>query len=270
MLKLLRVLFLQPGPRYTWKKVVLILFLSCCVISGSATVGYIFYRYATHWQMTNEACLIQALVQTTSYHNPLQTTYLAEVLELSSDTPQYLSTFDIEEGNVRLLATQIIKKAHLKKIKPNILYVEYSLREPIAFLEDYTNTAIDLQGTFFPFTPFYSPSYLPKIYLGEHAPPDPWGESMKTEHIELVTKILQKIEPSQVERIDLSQIEADSAGKRELVVILKGGSILRLTPKNYIQELTNYSILEQNLLQDKANQYIVDLRIPEVAYLERF
>ncbi len=255
---------LKPGPRYSWKRVALTVTLSCCCLSGGASGLYLFSRYVTHLHVTNETSVIQAVVQTAGEYAPLQTTYLAEVLELSHDKPANFSAFDLEKGCERLLASQVIREALIKKIKPDTLYVEYAMRTPIAFLGDYTNTALDEGGALFPYLPFYPPRHLPELYLGGEAPPNPWGETIGEEQARLVSDILDRFEVGALERIDLSQSHAPSAGQRQIVLVLKGGTILRLTSKNYPQELAHYFILAEQLSQEAS---VIDFRNPEVAYI---
>lgn len=242
----------------------LIIALSSCCVSGGGTTAYLFYLYTKHLHVTNEDSVIQAVVQTAAQYAPLQTAYLSEILELSQDRPVNFSQFDLEEANERLMATQIIREALIKKIKPNILYVDYDVRKPIAYLSDYTNTALDQEGVLFPYLPFYPPRNLPQVYLGAKAPPNPWGERLESKQLALVSDILRRFQVGAIERIDLSQSEALSAGTRQIVLVLKGDVILRLTPKNYAQELTNYHMLA---LQMKEKACVIDLRNPEVAYI---
>lgn len=256
---------MKPGPRYSWKKVVLILTLSCFSISGGATATYLFYFYVKRLQATDETSVIQAVVQTAGEYAPLQTTYLAEILELSQDRPANLSQFDLGKAKSRLLASHVIRKALIKKIKPNTLYLNYEVRKPIAFLGDYTNTAFDQEGFFFPYLPFYAPRLLPEVYIGVEAPPNPWGEKMNPKQIEIVRSLLNRFEPGVLKRIDLSQWEAPTAGKRQIVLVLEKEVILRLTPKKYAQELTNYFILADQMTK-KAE--VIDFRNESVAYIK--
>ncbi|MCC5831433.1 MAG: hypothetical protein JJU12_00115 [Chlamydiales bacterium] len=256
---------LKPGPKYSWKKVFLVLALSCCGISGGTAAGYFFYRYTCRLHEADEASVIEAIVQTAALYAPLQTAYLSEVLDLSGDRPSNFSRFDLKEAYERLVATYIIREACIKKIKPNILYLEYEAREPIAYLGDYTNTAIDGEGALFPYLPFYPPRRLPEVYLGAYAPPNPWGEKLEGESLAFVHAILRGFQPGSVERIDLSQSKAASAGTRQIVVVLKKGPILRLTPKNYAQELEYYHILAAQISLDGG--CVLDFRNPEVAYI---
>ncbi|MCH9627426.1 MAG: hypothetical protein S4CHLAM2_10660 [Chlamydiales bacterium] len=258
--------FLNPGPRYSWKKVVLLIALSTFCLTGGTVGAYLFYRYTQHLHATNASSVVQAVVQATADYTPLQTAYLAEVLELSQDKPVYLSQFEIDEAHERLKATHLIRHALIKKIKPNILYIEYDVRKPLAFLGDYSNTIMDEEGVFVPYLPFYSPRLLPEIYLGAQAPPNPWGESMESKYVEWAHAILARFESGVLKRIDFSQCESPSSGTRQIVLTLEEGTLLRLTPKNYAQELTYYFMILDRMAE-RVRSSVIDLRNPEVAYI---
>lgn len=258
--------YIKPGPRYPWKKVVLLITLSTFCLSGGSTATYLFYRYTQRLHRTNTGSVIQVIVQATAEYAPLQATYLAEVLELSQDMPVNLSQFEIDEAYERLRATHFIREALIKKIKPNILYVEYAVRKPIAFLGDYTNTVMDEEGVFVPYLPFYSPRSLPEIYLGAKAPPNPWGERAESKYVEWARAILARFETGVLKRIDFSQCESPSSGTRQIVLTLEEGTLLRLTPKNYAQELTYYFIISDRM-EERVRSSVIDLRNPEVAYI---
>lgn len=255
---------LRAGPRYHWKKVVLIVVFSSICFSGGTAAALLFYCYVKHLHATNDTSVIQAVIQTSGQYAPLQTTYLAEVLELSRDKPINLSQLDLKAAHERLLATHVIQEALLKKIKPNYLYIDYQIRQPVAFLGDYTNTALDREGKFFPFLPFYSPRKLPEVYLGTSAHSNPWGANLEPKQLCLAIDILGHFKEGEVKRLDLSQIEDPSAGRRQIVVVLEKGLILRLSLKNYPQELTYYFMLDGQMIE-KAS--VIDLRNPQVAYI---
>lgn len=244
---------LKPGPNYSWKKVLLILSLSTACISGGAGVSLLFFRYA---QAKKGSVPIHALVQ----NGALPTSFLAEVLSLSQDQPTLFAKFDVKKGSELLMKSHLFKEVRLKKIKPDILYVDYRIREPIAYLGDQTNTAIDKEGYLFPYLPFSLPKVLPLINLTPHS----WGECIESKWMDLICDLLNRFEPGEIERIDLSLCSSPSAGKRQLVLTLKGGKLLRLTPKNYIQELKSYFILDEQLTEKPT---VIDFRNPSVAYI---
>lgn len=272
MLKFLNVFFLPPGPKYPWKKVIFLITFSCLALSGSAAAGYFFYRYTQQKQAVPGEGVIQAIVQTTpqsgSSYIPLQAVFFAETLGLATDHPTYLAEFDVEEGKKKLLSTHALLDVQVKKMKPNLLYIQYKMRTPIAYLEDYSNTAVDQTGTLFPYIPYYPPSSLPKIYVGEKRPLNPWGTQIEKNLFELVQSLTLSLKEEDIERIDLSHAEASSAGKREIVILLKGGCLLRLPPKNYEQQINYYFILKQKFLKE-SQASLIDLRISKVAYIQR-
>ncbi|MEZ5315536.1 MAG: hypothetical protein R3E91_04955 [Chlamydiales bacterium] len=255
--------FLEPGPKYHWKKVLLFLTIFTSVISGGTTGVYLVYQRISH--MHTMDLKIEAIVQTGTHYAPLQTAYLSEVLELSCDQLSNFNQFDLQEGYERLMATHLIRKLSIKKIQPNILYIDYEVRQPIAYLEDYTNTAIDEEGKLFPYLPFYLPYRYPKIYLGAQAPPNPWGKQLDHQTVAFISGIFNRLHPLSMTRIDLSQVNALSAGNQQIIIVLKNGSILRLTPKNYAEELRYYDIMIKEIQIDK--KCVIDFRNPEVAYI---
>src|SRR5690606_28774117 len=103
------------------------------------------------------------------------------------DHPKNLYSFNTEEAVQKLLHLPVIKEAKIRKIRPGTIHVDYALRKPIAYLADYSNTAIDASGTIFSFKPFYTPKKLPEIYLGEEEEDKPlvWGNIVEGERKEL-------------------------------------------------------------------------------------
>lgn len=267
MFKLLKSLLLLPGPKYTWKKVILLLTLSCVCFSGSGVGGYCVYLYILHLQAVSATAKILAIVQTSPQKGPpLQTTHLAEILGLSCDSPASLGAFDLDNAKNCLLATGVIQDAQLKKIKPNTLFIQYTLRTPCFFLEDFTNTAMDQEGYFFPYAPFLSPRLLPKVYLGAIRPQNPWNTKLEPQLLTLTHTLFEGLGPANIEKIDLSQAEAQSAGKREIIVLIKGGTILRMSSKNVSEQIQNYIALKDKFLREPGS--IIDLRLPGIAYIQ--
>lgn len=255
---------LQPGPRYTWRKVFLILLSSLLVLGTIEGFVWYYYQSGRLWIASKSTCMLEAIIQTGP---PEHTVFLGEALGLFAGLPTPLMQFDLINGKERLLKTYAIKKAHLKIIKPNIIFVDYTLRQPLFQLGDYTNTFIDEEGVFFPKVPFYSPRRLPEIRLGKHAPSTPWGERIQPFHLQMAINILDLLGHRAIERIDLSQVEEGANGRRQIVVLLNKKRILRLTPKNYVQEISHYLVLEKIFLKNDPSQHVIDLRIPEVAYI---
>jgi hypothetical protein len=256
--------------------------------------------------------LIRSIVQTGPQKEALKTEYLAEILGICTDFPPNVSSFPIKKAEELLLSSPLISRAQVSLMKPNILYIDYTVRQPVAFLADYENVAIDKEGYLFPFAPFFSPKNLPEIYLGltpfgtpQEDPEKPtarWGVSLKGKHLDLALHILLFVTDSKVSDtfnvtwIDVSHAFSKSCGKREIVVTTedalfqKEGSeevkhifarTLRLTSKNFAQELGNYLTLRPQLLDEdlrkralpgsenqKRVERIIDFRIPNLAFVE--
>jgi hypothetical protein len=282
--------------------------LSTFLITGSGYSGMKSY-VKWKWKRANHPDYqISAIVQTGPQREALRTVYLSELLGISRDKPQSLYHFDCEKAEVRLLRSPVIKTATIKREPPNTLHVDYSVRQPIAWLADFSNIAIDQDAVPFPVTPFFTPKKLPEIYLDAPASQAPgngkWHVPLQGKEIQLALTILSLLsEPTyqdvfHVRRIDVSKAYADSYGKREIVLILEdeifkqeqGREIvivfpryLRLSTKQYAQELGNYLKLREELLSQesrslkllpnspdliKTEPKVIDLRIPHLGYIK--
>lgn len=268
--------------KISFSKALLIILSSVFLISGSSGAALYFYHYVKVKKMRDEKFNIVAIAQTSSDSESLKTLYLSELLNLSIDRPSNLYRFNTKEAKKKLLASSLIKAAHVKKIPPGTIFVEYTLRKPIAFLGDYTNTAIDADGVLFPFKPFFSPKNLPEIYLGlsslgeegeaSNEEGGKWGSPLYGLKAKLALTIYQLItkyscsENMQLMRIDTSKAFALSYGQRHIVVMLEerlereiGGhsvlvfypKILRLSTDNFSQEIANFLTLNP-ILNKKA------------------
>lgn len=231
-------------------------------------------------ESVDPAFAIRSMIQTGPQKEALKTEYLAELLGLSSDRPVSAKTFNLRSAEERLLHSPLISQGSVKLIPPNTLYVDYTVRQPIAWLEDYENVVVDREGYPFPFNPFFSPKNLPSIYLGLDSfgtsPADPdkpfaqWGISLSGKYFSLALNILNIVTAPEVEgqfcvkRIDVSNAYAESYGTREIVLMTEDfivqrevgkdvqfcfPRILRLSTKNYPRELGRYLKLRQQLLE---------------------
>ncbi len=271
--------------------------VSTLLISGAAYTGLKYYLQRRCTQALDPDNRIVRIVQTGPEKEALTTFYLAELMDLSTDRPTSLWHFDEKKAREQLLRSPVIKEASVKAMKPGTLYVDYTVRTPIAWLYEYENVAIDEEGYLFPFYPFFSPKNLPEFYLGLPSFAD-WHTPVRGKEIELALAILNCLcqpdlgELFQVRRIDVSNAYADSCGTREIVLRIEEEvwigrtpyilpRLLRLSTKNYPQELGNYLKLRAPLLEKEAKQLkeggeaavrlpekIIDLRIPQLAFIE--
>ena len=246
--------------------------------------------------------IVSSIIQTGSHREALSTEYLAEILALSSDKPLRVKDLDCKKMEDRLLSSPLISQANVKLMKPGTLYIDYAVRQPVAFLEDYENTAIDRQGFAFPFNPFFSPKKLPSFYLGMEESLD-WRQNLSSEKLNLCFEILSCVsdfsvcDQFPVQRIDVSQAFSPSYGRREVVVTVEdvfmrhkeGRDVeyhqkrfLRLHPKQFAKELANYLTLRKQLLETEGKEErspslqesalylkdkVIDLRLDQLAFI---
>jgi hypothetical protein len=237
-----------------------IVFISLCLASG-------FYFY--HLYQEKQACRvagvpIQIIAQTGPEKEALKTAYLAELLNLSSDE----SREGIQEkvAEEKLLKSPVIKEAKVKRIAPGILSIDYSMRKPYVFLADYENLAVDREGHPFPFSPFYTPKNMPRLYLGQ--PQARWCVPVENRALafEILDYLEREIDFFEVESLDVTEATHSSLGRREVVLVLKtetGRHYLRLTPLGYQQEFKRYL-----LLQPPEGDQIIDLRLQKLAFIK--
>jgi hypothetical protein len=254
----------------------------CCYFGVSFV-----YKSWQHRRYHSEQYRIQGIVQTGPEKEALKTAYLAELLGLSVDAPMNLYALDLRKAEKALLASPLIRAAHVKRLPPNTLYVDYEVRIPVAMLADYANTAIDREGYLFPAAPFLSPKELPEIYLG--LPPfgaeedsygrrgGRWRTPLHNRYLSLALEILQTFEGSpwreglRLKRIDVSNAFAPTLGRREIALfteeelVLRSGDkqntfvfpkILRLAPKDYSQQLAHFFSLRKTMIEDYRRQLI--------------
>jgi len=228
------------------------------------------YKGLKHYQKHDQVAptYLCRIVQTGPQREALKTTYLAELMRISADRPITAASFDPAFAQKRLLACPLIKEAKVKITTPDTVYVDYTVRQPIAWLFDFDNIALDDEGYPFPVSPFFSPKRLPEIYLGIRN--FYWGRPLKERNAELALTILQLLGrlSLQVKRLDVSKAFLPSLGRREVVLILEEQGFtktLRLTPKNFAQELGNYLELRPKL---PPSAQIIDLRILQLAFIQ--
>ena len=270
---------------WTMKQALFFLAGSILLTLGLSFGGYWLYRDWKVKRMTSEEYRIVSIVQTGVEKEVLKTAYLAEVLGLSVDAPSQLYAFDLKKATAKLLSSPLISSVKMKRIPPGTLYIDYTVRKPLALLADYSNTAIDRDGFLFPVAPFFSPKQLPEIYLGAPsfgASEDAMGrkggrylEPLKGRFISLAFEVLQflqencQTEGMRIERIDVSNAFALSLGQREIVLkvedelAIQSGSkeflcffpkLLRLSPKDYRTQLNHFFSLRRGMLDDYKRQ----------------
>ncbi len=211
---------------------------------------------------------LSRIVQTGPQKEALSTLYLAELLQLSADKPLAIAYFDAAKAQKQIESSPVVQSASVKAIEPDTIYVDYTVRQPLAWLYDFENAAIDEEGVIFPVFPFFSPKTLPEVYLGIDKAA--WGQKIEGKKIDLALALLSALRAkgAAVKRIDVSKMFLESLGQREIVVVLhyEGSThALRLSAKEYAQGMGNYFELRGRLA---PKPHIIDLRIPQLGYVE--
>jgi hypothetical protein len=237
---------------------------SMFITTGGAHKGLQFYHQKQQTKQTTYVCRI---VQTGPQFEALKTAYLAELLQISADRPLTASRFNAKTAQSRLLASPVIEEAKVKLHELETIYIDYTVRQPVAWLYDFENTAIDAAGYPFPIYPFFSPKKLPEIYVGMSQ--IVYGRPLKDKKIELALAFLEVAAPKlEVIRLDVSKAFEKSLGQKEVVMMVneKGFTkTLRLTPKNFAEELGNYLELKEKL---PPKPQVIDLRISKLAFVQ--
>lgn len=282
--------------------------ISVILITGSAVFGWIYYLHVQKSRAIDDKYLIKAIIQTGPVKEALRTVYLAELLGLSLDKPTNLFQFDIKQAEKQLLSSPVIKTATVKRVPPDILYIDYSVRQPIAMLYDYFNSAIDEEGYIFPIQPFFTPKRLPEVYLGLPArevqdgntPIREWNVCIQGKEIKLALSIFSMLEQEKycscfkLLRLDVANAYAASYGRKEIVLVVEDRKeeagktylfprLLRLSTDRYENDLNHYLALRGKLADYTIKKHIasemdqsviktagiiIDLRIPQLAFLK--
>jgi hypothetical protein len=284
---------------WTMRQSLFCLIGSTCLTLSVSLIGYSAWKKQKNEKLRSSTYRISAIIQTGPEKEALKTAYLAELLGLSADCPTQLYAFNEKKAENRLLASPLIASAKVERLPPSTLYIDYEIRKPVARLADFSNTAIDKEGYLFPIEPFFPPKRLPEIYLGA---PSNSGWQIKSPYLDLALEILQFLETApwkegiRIQRVDVSNAFASSLGQREVVlfteeemsirktegeIVCVFPKILRLAPKDYTQQLSNFFALRRAMMEDYRKQLasiqeggrfaprIVDLRIPQLAFVEK-
>ncbi len=253
---------------------------------GIGFKGVYFYQKNNRDERRNPDLFIRGIYQTGLQKEALSTVRLSELLGISVDFPIHYLDFNEKEAEKKLKSYPFFKEVQIEKRKPGAIYIDYTLREPIAIVKDYSDCAIDLEGVFFPYRAFYTTKKLPEIYYGAI-------ESDLTQELkELSLETLQiaeqflKGQGYQIECVDVSKAFIENYPKQEIVLSIKTVAsqfhfsyYLRLKPIDLNKQFSNFLVLSKELAKQeklfvklhqskKPKSKIIDLRIDGMALID--
>lgn len=262
--------------KLSFQKAIFCILLSIVLISGVPTAFIIHKKTRLKSLKKNPKYLITQIIQRSSIKEGLKTAHLAQLLSLSANQPQNIFTFDTARAVELLMGTGIFKKVVVRINLPNSIVIDYELRQPIAYLADYTNTVVDIEGHIFPLSPYHTPKFLPKIYLGSKFSPFIYGKindpkmdlALKIYNFYVSLGVNQKLI---LDQIDVSCLNAKSLGKKEIVLSLKEVSsnciydkLLRFSASNFEEQFLSFLNLDAMNL---PKSLVCDLRMYPNAYI---
>lgn len=249
-------------------------------ISGTTACWLFLNYYLTQKRSQDPDYQVRALVQRANGKYNLPTSALIELLGLSIDKPINLYYFDTAKASNSLATLGIFKVVNISKSFPETLVVEYELREPIAYLDDISNTAIDNNFIAFPFFPYYTPKKMPIVRLNKDDLK--WNTSViEDENAELVKRVFTQIEsfeiPSEkISWIDVSSMLNNNHPFQEIILGIEtqnNKKWLRLKAADLSTHLNRYAKLYPYIQQWEKNREgqptIIDLRFSDLLLLSQ-
>lgn len=241
--------------------------------------------------------MVSFIVQTGLQKEALHSDYLAELLDLSQDRPTLFQEFNEGEAQKKLLSSPLFQEARVRKISPNMVYIDYTVRKPFGWSTDFVNVALDREGYLFPMSPFFSPKKLPEVYLGKEAISGIYGETqpsfelpLKGKFVDVAFRVLECFKGCEkdffrVKRVDVSQSFFPTLGKRGITVMVENEypnfvfstHFLRLSTASFSKEIANYLNLRPHLIEleeqkiqkgEKLPDKVIDLRLSQLAFID--
>lgn len=232
-------------------------------------VSYRYYHHLMDLKKSDPKYNIRALIQTGLEKEPLPTTYLVELMDLSLDHPSNLYAIKCQNFENKLLSSPLIKGAAVAKSFPDILTVDYEVRKPIAYLKDYSNTLLSEDGVLLPFKPFFTPKNFPQVFLGVEKEAV-YGSKIPDKTRDIILNMLSwsqsffEKRQGHIRFIDFSRAFVPNKEIREVVILISEGKkefLIRVSPETYKD---NFSLIKPILERERTSRsprLILDLRI---------
>lgn len=201
------------------------------LVTGLFVMAKLYVEKEADRRLQDPQYHIVAIIQTQETSDRLPSGFFAECLDLSCDRPVNLYAFDLAKGEASLLANPCIASAMIKKIPPGTLHIFYRMRQPIAYVGDVTNTAMDGEGVLFPVSPFYASKKIPRIFFGLSPTELSWGKTLQKQPLfQMVLEVLAASKEMALDEVDCSRAREKTLGGRELVLRNQKGMFLRIYP----------------------------------------
>lgn len=271
-----------------YPQAVLWIFLSTLAISGSAFLLWFYHLHLMDRRISEPHYNIVSIEQGSLNGHALKTDYLMELLDLPFHKHTNLYRFNLKEAKKKLISSPLIKEGIIQKKFPGTLSIAYKTREPIAYLQDYPNMVLDEQGYVFPFHPFYTPKFLPTIYLGLEKQDNILGYCLKEEAcLETALTILQAFKVLHQEGLFLTAINASKKdpifyGQKEIILTLEEKKMrentiplvlsVRLSTQRMGDKILQIQKIYQWLLGnqvDKSEPITIDMRLADMAFIPK-
>lgn len=266
------------------KKALKFLFGSLILSALCSSVGLWAYGRILEKKANDPNYYLKKIIQTGPDKQALTTDVLVEILGLNKVQSNYYS-FSTQAAEKALEGHMLIQKAHVKKVYPDTLYIDYTARAPFFRLLDYSNAALDSQARLIPLKPFFRPGSLCPVYLGLPTFGSEglvWGVDLEGKKVDLVYELYDffssdpKAKRFSIERLDVSRAFRASRGQREVVVYLKHQKkaekngrlflgvhtwILRLPKEQYAARFSDFCELVEGLVDQDLETLELDAPI---------
>lgn len=268
------------------KKLFFFLFLFVALVAISTGVLFLQTKQNTE-QMYFP---IKTVAQKSLSKEKIKTEVFISLLDLREH--ENLKTFDLAKAEKKLKSFALLDEVKLKKIYPETLDIEYSLRTPFFLVQDCENMAVDTEGYLFPIQPYLTPKSLPKVFLGIQSIEA--GKKVEAPSFILakgLLSLLTEFTDLNIRKIDVSKAYIPQYGNREIRLsvedrLFNGHKIfyfpfiLRLSTNHFNIQLSNFLNLRKAMINDYQKQLktakvshrfkerVIDLRIENLALIE--
>jgi len=235
--------------------------------------SYTIYQFLGNRKYSGEDYRLKKIIAKTSSTYELPLDHLEGFLGLEDKV--YYGEFNGTELSEKLRSSPVVASAEVRIVKPDIIFIKYSCFEPLAYVLDIDNSAIDSTGTIFPVYPYYTPKKIPELFLGISDILE-WKDKLNGAKIDLALYILsflsQEDDYSDVDilALDVSGLSSSLAAERQIILKLLVDdkiNILRLDANNYLKGLGHYLSIRSHLTKLNYSNITIDLRFDEMAFV---